>query len=143
MLGGVIRSALIAANQTSERRAVHDGAAALFAHDLELELHAAPDTPQIDPHHTVVVIAWRVGGFCENILDARVVISGIQSAELGHGLLHHSFDLPIVRHVTGNGQRLVTFVSECLRCSLYFLLAPVSEHDRRASFSKSLCCRET
>ena len=30
-----------------------------------------------------------------------------------------------------------------LRCPLHFLLAPVSEYDRCASFSKSFCCRET
>jgi len=79
----------------------------LFAHDPEFELHAAPDTSQIDAHYTIVVIAWRVGGFCENILDSCVVMSGIQSSERGNGLFHHRFDLRIVRHVTGNSQRLV------------------------------------
>src|SRR5258708_18649098 len=143
MLRGVIRSTLIAADQAAERRAVHDGAATLFAHNLKLELHAAPDTAQIDAHHTVIVSAWGVGGFCKNILDASVVIGGIQSAELSHDLLHHSFDLLIVRHVTGNGQRLVTFVSELLPCSPHLLLAPFSEYPRYPTFTKTFSFSST
>src|SRR5439155_3516253 len=61
MLRGVIRSTLIAADQAAERRAVHDGAAALFAHNLKLELHAAPDTAQIDAHHTGCLV-WYLRG---------------------------------------------------------------------------------
>src|SRR5258708_20848470 len=128
MLRGVIRSTLIAADQAAERRAVHDGAAALFAHNLKLELHAAPDTAQIDAHHTVIVSAWGVGGFCKNILVASVVIGGIQSAELSHDLLHHIFYLLIVRHVKGDAHRLVTFGPALLACSPHFLLGSVTEY---------------
>jgi len=78
VLRGVIRAALIATDQTAKRRAVHDGTAALFAHHAELELHTAPDTPQVDAHDPVIVFARRVGRFCEHVLNTRVVVSNIQ-----------------------------------------------------------------
>jgi hypothetical protein len=49
MLRSMVSAALGAAYKTSERRAIGDGAAALLAHLLQFELHAAPDTAQVDP----------------------------------------------------------------------------------------------
>jgi len=57
MLRRVIRPALIAPDETSQRGTVDDGATPLFAHHLQLEFHAAPNAPQIDRHDAVVVIA--------------------------------------------------------------------------------------
>ena len=42
MFGGVVRSTLPADDQAAQRGAVDDSAAALLAHLLQLELHAAP-----------------------------------------------------------------------------------------------------
>jgi hypothetical protein len=107
----------------------------LLTHDLELEFHAAPDAPQVNAHHTVLVSAWRVGDFCKNILNASIVIGGIQLAELSQGLLHHSFNLRIVRHVTSDDQRLVTFVGASSFAATFtsFSLQSASTTDAPAS----------
>jgi len=59
MFGGVVRSTLRTADQAAQRGAVDDGAAALLAHLLQLELHAAPYAPQIDGH--------QAKGFCRQV----------------------------------------------------------------------------
>jgi hypothetical protein len=123
--------------------AVHDGSAALFAHHLKLELHAAPDASQVDAHDAVEVVARRVGRFCKDILNACVVVSRVETSERRDSLLHHGFDLRIIGYVTMNGECLVSLVGEVFGCGLYFFFVPVGEHDGCASFSEGLCCRET
>src|SRR5207302_6430994 len=55
VLGGVIRSTPSAAHEPSKRRTVDDRATSLLAHLAQLELHASPDTTEIDGHHSVIV----------------------------------------------------------------------------------------
>src|SRR5579863_681273 len=103
VLRGVIDSPLCTAKAPSKRRAIDDGTAALFAHLLQLEFHAAPHTAQIDAHHPVIIFAGGIGRFCKNVLNAGVVVGRIESAESGDRLFHHGVYLRVVRHVAADG----------------------------------------
>jgi hypothetical protein len=82
----MVRPTLVSADEASQRRAVHDGPAALLAHLLQFKLHAAPHATQVDCHHAVVVVAGRVSRLGKNVLDAGIVVCGIQATESGNGL---------------------------------------------------------
>jgi hypothetical protein len=96
MFRGVVRSALRTADQTAQRRAVDDNAAALVAHLPQLELHAVSYAAQIDGHHAVVVVTRRIGSLGKHILHVRVVVGGIQTSKLRDRLLHHGFHFRII-----------------------------------------------
>src|SRR3974390_2558933 len=78
VLGRVVEAALGAAYESSDGRAIDDGSTSLFAHMLQLELHAAPHTAQVDPHHAVVIFPRRISSFDENILNAGIVVRRIE-----------------------------------------------------------------
>jgi hypothetical protein len=112
MLRSMVGTALGTPYKTSKRRAIDDGATALLAHLLQFELHAAPDTAQVDPHHPVVIVTGRVGRLGEDILDACVVVGCIEPSKGSNSLLHHCFYLRVIRYITADGQCLVTFIGE-------------------------------
>jgi hypothetical protein len=47
----MVRSTLVSVDKASERRAVHNGSAALLAHLLQFKLHAAPYSVQVEGHN--------------------------------------------------------------------------------------------
>src|SRR5271154_427270 len=96
MLRSMVCPASVATDKTSKRRAVDDGAAALLAHLLQFELHAAPDTAQVDRHDPVVIIAGRICSFRQNTLYAGIVIGSIEPSEVGDSLLYHCLHLRVI-----------------------------------------------
>jgi hypothetical protein len=53
----------------------------LLAHLSQFELHETPDAAEVDAHHAVVILAGRIGRFREHILDARVIVSRIETSK--------------------------------------------------------------
>src|SRR5215203_5660704 len=62
VLGPVIGCALRKADETTQRRAVDDGAAPLLAHYAQLVLHAGPNAPLIDRSDALEMLDRLVGG---------------------------------------------------------------------------------
>ena len=131
MLGGVIRSTPSAAHEPSKRRTVDDRATSLLAHLAQLELHASPDTTEIDGHHSVIVFPGSISGLRNNILNAGIVVGRIQPAESGDGLLNHCFHLSVISDVAMDSECLVTVGRQFLGCRLHCLLIPVRQRHRR------------
>ena len=104
----------------------------MFAHLSQLELHAAPFASEIDPHDAVVILTGGVSRLREDILDARIVVSGIQPAESRDRLRDHGFDLRIVGDVAGNGEGSVALRGQLLGRSAHSVLVPVCERDGRS-----------
>src|SRR5438105_8432233 len=138
MLRRVVRAPPGAAHEPPERRAVHDRAAALLPHLAQLELHAAPDAAEVNGHHPVVVVARGVGRFRQDVLDARVVVRRVQTAEGGHRLIDHRLHLRVIGPVTANGEHLVTPCGQPVRGRTHRLLVPVREHHRGTGLGKRL-----
>ncbi len=126
MLCGMIDSTFCTSNESAQRRAIHNGAAPLLAHMPQLELHRAPDATQIDAHHSVVIFAGRISGLGEDILNAGIVVGRIKLAEGSDRLLHHRFNLGIIRYIAANRQCLMPFMRKFLGCSLDFLFVPIN-----------------
>jgi hypothetical protein len=103
MLGGVVSGAARQPDQAAERRAVDDGAAALFAHPAELVLHAGPDAAQIDRVHPVESLGRLVSGIDGRGLDAGVVEGEVESAEGIDRALDEGGDLRLIGHIAGDG----------------------------------------
>jgi len=125
VLGGVVDPTLGTSHKSPKRGTIDDGSTSLFAHLLELELHATPYTLEVDPHHPVVVFPGSISGLCENILNAGVVVSRVEPPESSDRLFHHSLHLRVVGHVTADGQCLMTFIGKLLGCGLRVFLIPV------------------
>jgi hypothetical protein len=106
VLGRVVDPALGTSYKSAERRAIDDRATSLFAHLLQFELHAAQFAAEIDPHYAVVILSGSVCGLCEDILDARVAIGGIEPAESSDRLLDHGIDLHVIGDIATNGDGL-------------------------------------
>jgi len=87
--------------------------------------HATPDTAQVIPNNSVIVIAGRISRFGEDILNAGIVVSGIEPPVSSDSLLHHCFYLRVIRHVAANRKRLVTLIGKLFGCGLHCLLIPV------------------
>src|SRR5205814_1410751 len=83
MLCGVVGPAPDTAYKSPKRRAIDDGSTFLLAHLSQLELHATPYAAEIDRHHLVVIVTRRISSFRKNILNARIVVSGIELSESG------------------------------------------------------------
>jgi hypothetical protein len=142
VLGRVVDPALGTSHKSAERRAIDDRTASLFAHLLQFELHAAPFAAEIDPHDAVVILSVSVCSLCEDILDSRVVISGIEPAESSHRLLDHGIDLRVIGDIATNGDGLVALGGQALGCDLHRGLVPVCQRDGRPRFRESLRCGE-
>src|SRR6266576_3965711 len=99
VFGGVVDSALGPSYKASQRRAIDESAAALLAHLLKFELHAAPDAAEVDPHHSVVVFCSGISRVREDILNAGVVVGCIEAPEGGDRLMNHGFHLFVVGNV--------------------------------------------
>ena len=128
LIGPTARSRL----EPADRGAVDDGAGALLAHLAKFEPHAVPDAPEIDRDHPVEIVRRGVGGIRDHVLDAGVVVGCVQSTEGGDGLSDHGLDLPVVRHVAGDRQRLVALGHEVVRSSARAALIAVGQRDGRS-----------
>ncbi len=104
VLRSLICSAPGASYQSSNRRAVDDSAASLLEHLAQLELHATPYTAQIDGHHAVKIFPGGLGSFCDNILNAGIVVGCIEPSECSNRPLDHCFHLSVVRDVAVDGE---------------------------------------
>ena len=80
----------------------------MFAHLLQFELHATPFAAEIDSHDAVVILTGGVGGLGEDILDARVVIGGIEPAKGFDRLRDHGYDLRVIGDVAADSDGFVT-----------------------------------
>jgi hypothetical protein len=109
----------------------------LFAHLLQFELHATPFAAEIDSHDAVVILTGGVGGLREHILDARVVIGGIEPAEGGDRLRNHGFDLRIIGDVATNGDGLMPLRVQSIGRNTRRFLVPVGECDGRPRLGES------
>ena len=112
--------------------------AALLAHLLQFKLHAAPFATEINPHDAVIILTGGVSSLCEDILDARVVIGGIEPAESRDRPRDHGFDLCIVRDVATNGEHLMAFGGQVLDRGTHSALVQVGQRDGRPRFRESL-----
>ena len=130
MLCSVVDPALGAAYKSSKRRAVDDGATALLAHLLQLELHATPYAPQIDRHHPVVIVSGRISSFCKDILNAGIVVGCIEPPESRDSLLNHVLNLSVIGDVADDSECFVTLGSQFLGGRTHRLLMPVRQHHR-------------
>src|SRR5260370_4133960 len=74
-------------------------AAALGTHLAQFELHATPDTTEINGHHPVIIFSSIIRRFSPNALHALIVVSCIQAAESGDSLLNHSFHPSVISYV--------------------------------------------
>jgi hypothetical protein len=83
-------------HQSSDRRAVNDGATPLLEHLPQLELHATPHAAKIDGNHAVKVFSGGIGSFHSDVLDAGIVVGRIEPPERSHRPLNHTFYLSIV-----------------------------------------------
>src|SRR5438034_5727861 len=107
VLGGLVCSTFGTGHQSSNRRAVDDGAISLLEHLAMLDLHAPHHTAQIDRNHAVKVFSGSIGCFHSNILDAGIVVGRIELPKRRYGLLNHAFYLSIVSDVAVDGKCVV------------------------------------
>jgi hypothetical protein len=142
VLGGVVNSALGTAHEAAERRAIDDRTTSLFAHLLQLELHATPFATEIDPHDAVVIFTGSVGRFCKNILHTRIVIGRIEPTKGFDHSRDHGFNLPIIGDIAADGDGLVPLGSQFIGRGTRGGLVPVGQRHRRSRFRESLRCGE-
>src|ERR1700746_1336282 len=64
VLGRMVDPTLGPSDKSPKRRAIDNGSTSLFAHLLQLELHATPYTAEVDPHHPVVIFPGRISRLC-------------------------------------------------------------------------------
>src|SRR5216683_3894600 len=127
VLRGLVCSAFGAGDQSADRRAVDDCTTTLLEHLAKLELHATPHSAQIDRNHPVKVFPCRFGGLRNDILDAGIVVGGIQPAESSDGPFDHRFHLSVVGYVAWNSECLVSADGQLLRRSTYGLFVRVGQ----------------
>src|SRR5439155_22313009 len=101
-------------DDTADRRAIDDCAAALAEHLVQLVLHAAPDAAQVDGDHAIPFVAADLGGLHASLHDAGVVECSIEPSERGHGSVDHGRHLSVIGDVAANGERLATAAGELL-----------------------------
>src|SRR6516164_9416956 len=142
MLRGLVCSPFGTGHQSSDRRAVDDGAAPLREHLPQLALHATPHAAKIDGNHAVKVFSRSIGGFRRDVLDARVIVGRIEPPERSHGLLNQTFYLSVVGDVAADGESLVPQRGQFLGGRTYSLFICIGEHDRSARFGESPRRRE-
>ena len=109
----------------------------MFAHLLQFELHATPFAAEIDPHDAVVILAGGVSSLREHILNARVVVGGIEPAEGCDRLRDHGFDLCVVGDVAADGDGLMALRGQFIGRTTHGVLVPVGQRDGRPRFRES------
>jgi hypothetical protein len=104
MFGGVVDSAFGPAYKAAQRRAIDYTAASLLPHLLKFELHATPDTAEVDSHHSVVVFRRGISRIRKDILNAGVVVGCIEVPKGRDRLMNHRFHLSVVGNVATDGK---------------------------------------
>src|SRR6516164_87527 len=142
MFGGMVDGAAGDADETSDRRIVHDRAALLLAHLLQLILHTEPHALEIDGIYAVELFAGCVGGFNSKALHTSIVEGGIQPSEGRDGLFYHLLHLDFISDIASNGDGSMTRSNQPLCYFAHRRFIEIDECHGRTSLSKSLSCRE-
>ncbi len=132
MLTRDIRRGRRCAHQARDRRHVHDRAAALLLHLLQLVLHAQPNASQVDGDHLVEIRLRHLRDRLPVALDAGVVECSIDAAVLRDRPLYQCLDIGGLRDVCLDEHSLAARLADELYRLVPFLLAPPRDDDLRA-----------
>src|SRR6266699_1530355 len=105
------------ADQPTDRRAVHNCAATLLAHLLQLVFHAVPDAAEVDRDHAIEFRAAGIRRFDRGTLYAGVIEGGNQPSKDLHRLIDHRRHLGLVGDVAAHGDRPVPGCDQIINCS--------------------------
>ena len=128
MLSCVVYGSTGQADQPTDRRAVHNGAATLLAHLLQLVFHAVPDAAEVDRDHAIEFRAAGIRRFDRGTLYAGVIEGGIQPSKDLHCLIDHRRHLGLVGDVAAARAGLKRHVGAARACRFRRLEERINTH---------------
>ena len=143
MLGRMIGGASGQADETAERRAVHDRTAVLLLHLDEFMLEEGPDAAQVDGIHAVIAFAGLLGQRAHRAEDTGIVIRHVQAPELGDGERDRRLGQFFVRHVAGQHARLTAGRNDRVHRVAQPGFVSIDQYDGSAGIGVSLCSRRS
>ena len=136
MFGCVINGPAGDADETADRRIVHNGPTSLFAHLEQLVLHAEPDTAEIDRIHSVELLTSGIGSFNGETLHTGVVKGDVQVPKCRNCLLDHRLHLSFIGDIAADSNRLMACSDQALGGYPHCRFIDVNQCDR-----STLCCK--